>query len=165
MMKEFDDYGLKLCQYQGELFSMSKEKLECSSPIFLRRFMYSNVAKRMDGEGFLYEAISQSDVIDEINEEFGESSYGQIKYEIEELYWIGYIYRYWSYAYKISSKRLYKMIKPEELKKLYYPYHSLDPALAIERMMEAHKLEEEDYIKKGVKIMRRLMKENGSKSS
>lgn len=157
-MRDFDEYGLKLCRYQGELFSMSKEKVECSSPVFLRRFMYSDVAQRMDGEGFLFESIRQMDVINEIDAEFGKSNYGKIKYDKEELYWIGYVYRYWCYTYQISSKKLYKMIKPEELKKLYYPYHSLDPAHAIERIMEANYLKEEDYIQKGVKLLRELMK-------
>lgn len=159
-MRAFDDYGLKLCRYQGELFSISKEKVECSSPIFLRRFMYSNVARRMDCEGFLFESISQMDVIDEINIEFGASDYGKIKYSKEELYWMGYLYRYWCYTHEIGSKKLYKMIKPEELRKLYYPYHSLDPAQAIERIIEAKELGEADYIQKGVELLRELMKKD-----
>ena len=157
-MRDFDEYGLNLCRYQGDLFLISKEKVECSSPIFLRRFMYSDVARRMDGEGFLYESISLLDVINEIDAEFGKSNYGKIKYDDEELYWMGYVYRYWCYTHQISSKKLYKMIKPEELKRLYYPYHSLDPAQAIERIIEANGLGEEDYIQRGVKILRELIR-------
>lgn len=159
-MRKFDDYGLKMCRFQGELFAESIEKTNCSSPIFLRRFMYSKVAQRMDSDGFLYESISQSDVIEEINAEFGDSDYGKIKYDSEEMYWMGYLYRYWCYTYEINSKKVYKMIKPEELKKLYYPYHSLDPELAIERIVEAYELGEEDYIKRGVELLRKL-KNNG----
>ena len=155
-MKVFDDYGLKMCKFQGKLFEESIEKTECSSPIFLRRFMYSKVAERMDGEGFLYEAISGDNVIEEIEEEFGKSEYGKIKYEEEEIYWMGYIYRYWSYVHGISSKKLYKLMKPEELRKLYYPYHSLDPEQAIERIIESKNLGEEDYVKRGVELLRKL---------
>ena len=157
-MKDFDEYGLKLCQYQGKLFSMSTEEVKCSSPIFLRRFMYSKAAKRMDGEGFLLEMTGQQDLMEEITTEFGESNYGQTKYKKEELYWMGYIYRYWCYVYEIASKKLYKMMKPEELRKLYYPYHSLDPSQAIERIMEAKKLREEDYTEKGVRLLREKLK-------
>ncbi|MEE1314275.1 MAG: antitoxin [Faecalimonas sp.] len=157
-MREFDEYGLKLCRYQAVVFQMSNKKTECSSPIFLRRFMYSDVAQRMDRESFLYEALPQEAVIDEITIEFGKSHYGKVKYGEEELYWMGYLYRYWCYTHRISSKRLYKMLKPEELKKLYYPYHSLDPAQAIERIKEANGWEEEDDIQKGVKLMREWMK-------
>lgn len=159
-MRTFDDYGLKMCRFQGELFVESIKKTKCSSPIFLRRFMYSKVAQRMDSDGFLYESISQQDVIEEINTEFGNSEYGKMKYENEEMYWMGYIYRYWCYTHEISSKKVYKMIKPEELKKVYYPYHSLDPEQAIERIIEAYELGEEDYIKRGVELLRKLKKNN-----
>lgn len=156
-MREFNEYGLKICRYQGEVFSMSREKTACSSPIFLRRFMYSAIAQRMDGEGFLFEEVTQSDVIDEIDRAYGKSSYGKEKYGGEELYWIGYLYRYWCYTHQISSKSLYRMIKPAELRKLYYPHHSLEPAQAIERIIEVSGLEEEDHIQRGVEILKELL--------
>jgi len=159
-MKDFDDNGLKLCRIQGELFKESVDKTDCSSPIFLRRFMYSKVAARMDHEGFLSEAASKDDILDELLEEYHESTYGQIKYDYEEMYWIGYIYRYWCYTNAISSKNLYKKIKPEELKKLYFPYHSMDPGQAVERIKEANGIREEDYITKGVELLRKIKKEN-----
>lgn len=155
-MKEFDEYGLKMCQYQGNLFLESLDKTNCSSPIFLRRFMYSKTAQRMDRESFLFESFSVADAIEEIEEEYGNSDYGRIRYSREELYWIGYVYRYWSYTRKMSSRAVYRLIKPEELRKLYFPYHSLDPSQAIERIMEAKGMTEEDYVKRGVEILRRM---------
>lgn len=53
------------------------------------------------------------------------------RYSANELYWIGYLYRYWAYTRECGSKSVYKIIKPGDLKKLYFPYHSLDPAQAI----------------------------------
>lgn len=158
-MKEFDEYGLEICRYQAKLFSESLNRTKCSSPIFLRRFMYSETARRMDKNGFLFEAFSVTDVIEEIEEEYGESAYGTIRYDREELYWMGYIYRYWAYMQKMSSKSLYRLVKPEELRKLYFPYHSLDPGQAVERIMESKGLSEEDYIKRGVEILRRIRNE------
>ena len=160
-MKEFDEYGLKMCQYQGNLFRKSVERTKCSSLIFLRRFMYSKTAERMDKEGILFEAFSAMDVIEEIENDYGESDYGTIRYSQEELYWIGYIYRYWSYTREISSKALYRLVKPEELRKLYFPYHSLDPDQAIERIMESKGMAEIDYIKRGVEILKRIRSKNG----
>ena len=157
-MREFDEYGLELCKYQAVLFSISREKAKCSSPVFLRRFMYSDAARRMDGTGFLFESVSPDSLISEVAEEYGESDYGKIKYNTEELYWMGYIYRYWCYMREISSKRLYKIIKPEELKKLYFPYHSLDPEQVVERIMEAKQLDEEASIQRGVELLRELRK-------
>lgn len=156
-MREFDDYGLKICRYQGEVFSMSWEKTACSSPIFLRRFMYSAIAQRMDKDGFLSETVTQTDVIDEIDKEYGKSDYGREKYSAEELYWIGYLYRYWCYTHQISSKSLYRMIKPAELRKLYFPCRSQEPAQAIERVIEVSGLEEEEHIQRGVAILKEFI--------
>ena len=155
-MRKFDEYGLSLCRYQAGLFSLSEKRAECSSPVFLRRFMYSDAARRMDGEGFLLESVPPEALIDEIAAEYGESDYGKIKYHAEELYWIGYIYRYWCYMREISSRQVYKIIKPEELKNLYYPYHSLDPKQAVERIIEAKGLHEEEEIRRGVELLRKL---------
>lgn len=158
-MRAFDETGLKLSRMQAELFVLSATKLECSSPIFLRRFMLSKVAARMDQDGFLYESCTVDGILQEIEEEFGATNYGKEKYSTEELYWIGYLYRYWCYTYEKSSKQVYKLMKPKELRGLYYPYHSLDPAQAIERILESKNLGEEDLTQKGVEILRRIMSE------
>lgn len=156
-MREMDDYGLKMCKYQGDLFRSSIGMVRCSSPIFLRRFMYSEVAVRMDSDGFLFESTNTADIINEIEGQFGESDYGKMKYSENELYWMGYLYRYWAYTKECSSKSIYKIVKPAELRELYFPYHSLDPAHAIERILEAKGIAfEQDMIKKGVEILRRI---------
>ena len=51
---------------------------------------------------------------------------------------------------------MYKLIKPEDLRKVYFPYHSLDPEQAIERIKESIQIDDEDDIKKGVKILRKI---------
>ncbi len=158
-MRKIDEIGLKLCKMQAEVFSASVKETNCSSLIFMRRFMNSGVAQRMDLGGFLFEACDVNQILQEIETEFGESSYGKEKYSEAELYWIGYVYRYWSYTYQKTSKQIYKLIKPKELRGLYYPYHSLDPAQAIERILEAKDLDEKDFTARGVKIMRDIMKD------
>lgn len=155
-MKKMDSYGLKLCKFQAELFQKSMSEAECGSKIFIRRFMYSDVAKRMDKDGFLYGAFDITDAINEIEIEFGPSDYGKEKFKGEELYWTGYIYRYWSYISGQSSKQIYKIVKPDELKKLYFPYHSLDPEQAIERIKESKGIVDVDDITRGVEILRKV---------
>jgi hypothetical protein len=54
---------------------------------------------------------------------------------------------------------MYKIIKPNELKRLYFSYHSLDPAQAIERILESKGISsEDDMISRGVEILRRIRK-------
>lgn len=163
-MKKIDEIGLKLCKIQADVFSESLSRENCSSLIFVRRFMNSQVAQRMDTGTFLFEACDINQVFDEINEEFGYTSYGKEKYSEPEMYWIGYIYRYWAYTSAKTSKQIYRIIKPKELRDLYYPYHSLDPAQAIERILEAKGISEADLTAKGVKILREIIKRNDNNS-
>ena len=158
-MKEWDDEGKRRAQYQGELFALSREQVASSSAIFLRRYMNSKVARRLDREGFLFEACDTETVFQEIEEEFGSSDYGKVKFEREELYWLGYLYRYWSYTRGLSSKQVYQIKKPSELRALYFPYHSLDPEQVIERILETEGEVETTYTEKGKQILRRIMEE------
>ena len=156
-MRKFDDYGLQLCKFQGNLFSSSKTDLPCSSAVFLRRFMFSSTAERMDSDGFLFGSESREDIFYDLECQYGSTDYGKVKYGSEELYWIGFLYRYWCYTRMCSSKSVYRIIKPSELRKLYFSYHSLDPDTAINRIMEAKDIKERDYTAEGVQILRRLM--------
>ena len=158
-MKTMDEIGNKLCRAQAELFVSSISLTNCSSAIFLRRFMNSSAAKRMDDGSFLFEASTNESVIAEIEEEFGKTDYGKVKYTENELYWMGYLYRYWCYTYEKTSKQVYRIMKPTELRELFFPYHSLDNAAAIERILEAKNSREEDLTERGVEILRRISKE------
>ena len=158
-MKTMDEIGNKLCRAQAELFVSSISLTNCSSAIFLRRFMNSSVAKRMDDGSYLFEASSNESVMAEIEEEFGKSDYGKVKFTENELYWMGYLYRYWCYTYEKTSKQVYRIMKPTELRELFFPYHSLDNAAAIERILEAKNSREEDLTERGVEILRRIIKE------
>ncbi len=155
-MRKMDNYGLRLCKFQAELFQKSLTEADCSSKIFIRRFMLSDLAKRMDSEVFLFDAISIMDALQEIENQFGTSDYGTVKFGSEELYWIGYLYRYWAYITEKSSKQIYKTVKPDELQKMYFPYHSLDPEQAIERIIEAKGITNEGDIQRGVAILKKI---------
>ena len=163
-MKSMDSYGLKICAFQAALFERSVYELDCSSKIFIRRFMYSELASRIDSDGYYFDATGIEDAFDELEQQYGATRYGQQKYGAEEMHWMGYIYRYWAYTYEKSSKHLFKYIKPEKLRSLYYPYHSLDPAQAIERILESDGVDSNNQIARGVEILRRIRKkhENGS---
>ena len=115
----------------------------------------------MDSAGFVFESVDIYDAINELEEQYGESTYGTVKFSLDELRWIGYIYRYWAYISGRSSKQIYGMIKPGKLRQLYFPYHSLDTYKAIERITEESGIgiDEDLYdISKGVAAMRKVRK-------
>lgn len=86
--------GIILCDIQSEAFELSLTHTKCSSEIFIRRFMYSNVASMMDNLSFLNTNLQADDILESIDQEFGTSDYGSVKYTANEMHWIGYIYRY-----------------------------------------------------------------------
>ena len=91
-MKEFDHNGLMLAEYQGKLFEKSAE-LDCSSSIFIRRFLHSELLNDLDNSKSISFDINEG--IKSILEQFGDSSYGKEKYSKAALFWIGYMYRYY----------------------------------------------------------------------
>lgn len=139
-MKKIDKDGLLLCDLQAKAFELSLVKQGTSSEIFIRRFMYSEIAKLLDSKDILQTNLQAKDILDLIDEEYGKSDYGSVKYTANEIYWIGYIYRYYSYTYGKTSVQAYKTIKPKELRGLFLSYHTMDPAQAVDRILEAKKM-------------------------
>ncbi|MEI3217103.1 MAG: hypothetical protein V8S23_05960 [Lachnospiraceae bacterium] len=102
--------------------------------------------------------MNDYDVVERVQEQYGESQYGSVKYTANELYWIGYIYRYYSYTYELSSIHVYKIIKPKELRELFLAYHTLDPSQAIERILEAKNIlyDDEGELQRQYTIFKRI---------
>lgn len=136
-MREIDRNGLILCDIQAQAFELSIRKQKSSSEIFIRRFMNSKIAKELDSLALLESNLQANDIINRLDEQYGVSEYGSNKYTANELHWIGYIYRYFAFTYERTSVQVYKTIKPKELKGLYLAYHTMDPAKAIDRILEA----------------------------
>ncbi len=136
-MKKMSKDGLILCDIQAKTFELSLSEQDTSSEIFIRRFMNSSIAKDFDNEVLLQNNLQPKDILDRLDEEYGKSDYGSLKYTANELYWIGYIYRYYAYTYEKTSTQVYRTVKPKELRQLFLPYHTMDPAQAIDRILEA----------------------------
>lgn len=160
MKREMDQVGLLLCDVQGKIFEQSVTSEECSSSIFIRRYMNSKFVSRMDNLTFINESMTVEEIFEELDIEYGKTSYGKIKFSVNEMYWIGYIYRYLSYVYQIDSKNAYKIIKGTELRHLFFAYHSLAPMNAIDRILEAKSIvldkDNHQLTKEGVEILRRI---------
>lgn len=91
-IKKINRDGLLLCELQAKAFENSIDKMESSSEIFIRRFMKSKIAKRLDNQSILDSNIQTNDILQLVDEEYGATNYGSVKYTHNEMYWIGYIY-------------------------------------------------------------------------
>ena len=157
-MRKMDQDGLLLCDLQGNAFELSIQLTSTSSEIFMRRFMNSKVVKMIDNGSILQMNIQPKEIIERVEEEYKKSNYGSVKYTKNEMYWIGYLYRYFSYTYELPSTRVYKIVKPQELRGLFLPYHTLSPEQAIERILEAKGMifNSEDEIDRQFEIYKRI---------
>lgn len=160
-MKKISKDGLLLCELQAETFENSIDKIESSSEIFIRRFMKSEIAKRFDNESVLESNIQANDVLELVIEQYGASNYGSVKYTRNEIYWIGYIYRYFAFTYELTSAQVYKIVKPKELRGVFLPYHTMDPAQAVERILEAKGIlmDENEELNRQYEIFKRIRRE------
>ena len=58
----------------------------------------------------------------------------------------------------MTSAQVYKIVKPKELRGLFLPYHTMDPAQAIERILEAKEMliDEDMELKRQYEIFKRI---------
>ena len=159
-MKKIDKSGLLLCDLQAKAFEGAVDLTSVSSEIFIRRFMNSKIAKEIDNESVLQTNIHEKDILERVEEQYGKSEYGSVKYTHNEMFWIGYLYRYFAYTYELSSVQVYKIVKPKELRGLFLAYHTMDTSQAIIRILEAKGLllDEEAELKRQYAIFERIRK-------
>lgn len=131
-MREFDDDCLLMCKIQGRIFEYSLKYLNCSSPLFIKKYMNGDDALSMDELRFLNTTKSDIQVLLDMEDK----EFGTTKYNADELFWMGYIYRYWSYTRNISSKKLFKMCPGRVLVKFYPRGSFLSEEKVIEEISE-----------------------------
>ena len=135
-MMPLEYHELCLCRLQAKIFELSVKDTNCSSPVFIRRFMMSKYVKVFDEFDYLFMACNLEDTFDELDDEYGKSTYGKIKYSQDEMYWIGYIYRVISIKFNLTSKQIFKLFKASEIIDYYPIYHTYDIVDAASRMIE-----------------------------
>lgn len=143
-MKKFDHDGLILAEYQGKLFERSTE-LSCSTAVFLRRFLHSDHAKKLDTNDVALLTLDVNEGIDSINNQFGESDYGKVKYSKSAMFWIGYMYRYLSYTRGVSTKFVMRLFPYRQLNDVYYSFHTQDPEWCVHSLLEMNDQSEDVF--------------------
>ena len=135
-MMPLEYHELCLCRLQAKIFELSVKDTNYSSPVFIRRFMMSKYVKVFDEFDYLFMSCNLEDTFDELDDEYGKSTYGKIKYSQDEMYWIGYIYRVISIKFNLTSKQIFKLFKASEIIDYYPIYHTYDIVDAASRMIE-----------------------------
>lgn len=145
-MREFDHNGLLLAEYQGKLFEKSVE-LNCSSAIFIRRFLHSNLLKKLDYNNPSVLSLDVSEGISSIIDQFGDTDYGKEKYPGSTMFWIGYMYRYTAYTRETSTGFIMELFSYKQMKDVYYSYHTQDPEWCVRSLLEINNMKEKVFDK------------------
>ena len=137
-----DDFKLLLCDIQGRLFENSTE---FASESFIKSFMNSEVALHLDSKYNKLQWMGEEYLLEELTDEVEISRDGE-RFDKEVLYWTGYIYRYWACLYEEKSKKIYRYAPAKTMKRNYMVFHTMDPRLAIEDLLEIYS---QKHVKKG----------------
>jgi len=130
-----DCIQLKLCDIQGRLFERSTN---FASEGFIRNFMNSEVAEHLDSPYNKLQWMGEEYLLDELADEKKLSTEGE-KYNPEVLYWIGYLYRYWACSRNEKSRKIYRQAPAKTMKRNYMAFHTFDPDLAIDDLIEINR--------------------------
>lgn len=119
--------------------------------------MLSDLSKRFFNMSYLIVSCDLTDVIDELNDMYKESTKSPM-YSKEVMYWMGYMYVALGRLYELNPKQVYKLLPANKLR-LYYPtYHTFDIEEGAERIMESINYKKSDLYEEGLKVMRRILK-------
>jgi hypothetical protein len=138
---------LQLCDIQGRLFELSaKEAL--SSDIFIPAYMTSKTCEQYDapyhrlqwsGEEYIMEEFRDEDKKHDGLFSNDKTNGNKLLFTNDELYWIGYMYRYWHFLTGEKSKNLYRQAPVKIMKNVYPGFHTLDGKIAIENIKSLRK--------------------------
>jgi hypothetical protein len=140
-MRKFDHNGLLLAEYQGKLFEKSND-LNCSTGIFIRRFLHSELLEHLDSNNPSLLSLDVNEGITSITEQFGDTDYGKTRYSKSSLFWMGYTYRYISYTREVSTKFVMEIFAYKQMNDVYFSFHTQDPEWCIRSLLEINNLDD-----------------------
>lgn len=134
-----DSLQIKICDIQGRLFESSFDE-GLDSEKFIKCFMNSDIAAGLDSTYNRLQWSGEEYLLEELMEIEGNNlPKSKNLFAKEVLFWMGYLYRYWHYKTGESSKKIYKQAPVLTMKRNYMIFHTMDPEIAIEDLIEIYK--------------------------
>ncbi|MCL2815328.1 MAG: hypothetical protein FWD23_12075 [Oscillospiraceae bacterium] len=140
MKKALGGFERQLCDIQGRLFERSLKK-GLDSPDFVEKFMNSKTCGFLDLPYDRLQWAGEEYIMEDLLDEMPVKPIGE-RYGSEELFWMGYIYRYWHYMTGESGRDIYIQAKARRMKECYLGFHTLDAVMAIEDLKEIYRQEQ-----------------------
>ena len=124
----------QLCDIQGRLFERSLIK-GLDSYDFIEKFMASKTCEYLDMPYDRLQWAGEEYILENLLEETSILPAG-CQFRKEELYWTGYVYRYWRLLTGENSREIYVQADAELMRDSYPGFHTLDVVMAIEDLKE-----------------------------
>jgi len=135
MRLQLNTLTLGFCETQGKLFERSVRN-GLDSAKFIEAYMNSVTCEYFnspfDHLQWAGDAYILAELMDECNVPKGRT------YCEESMYWIGYTYQYWHLYTGESGKEIFAQADGQTMNMLYAGYHTLDVAMAVDRIKEAN---------------------------
>ena len=128
---------LALCEMQAQLVVQSQEK-GYASESFINAFMNSDIAEDLDMPFNHMQWAGTHYLMSRMEEEHTNKLTQGECYDIETLYWAGYLYRYWHIYTGESSREILKQASAKTMRVVYLMYHTMSPEMAIDRLKESY---------------------------
>ena len=136
MTKILSGFERQLCDIQGRLFERSLKK-GLDSTDFMDKFMNSKTCEYLDMPYDRLQWAGEEYIMENLLEETSVLPAGE-KFSKEELFWAGYVYRYWHLLTSESGREIYSQAKARRMKECYPGFHALDIAMAIDDLKEIY---------------------------
>lgn len=134
-----DAMQIKLCDIQGRMFELSVDR-GYDSLAFVKSFMNSRVAHNLDSKYNRMQWAGEEYLIEELADECKDTLIKTDKQLTkDELFWMGYIYRYWHFYACEDSKKIYRQAPVEALRTNYLMFHTMAPEMAIDDLKEIYR--------------------------
>ena len=130
MIGKLSGFERQLCDIQGRLFELSLEK-GLDSGDFIKKFMNSATCEYLDLPYDRLQWAGEEYMLENLLEEVLVSRAG-LQFSREELYWTGYVYRYWHLLTGESSSEIFAQANATMMRECYLGFHTLDTIMAIE---------------------------------
>lgn len=127
----------KLCSIQGRLFELSARK-GFESIALAKAYMNSDIAAKFNSAYDRSQWMGEEYLLDELVQ-----TYHLIKgktYSADVMFWMGYIYAYWSIVFGDSCKKIIKMADPRVMANNYAGLHTVSAEMAIQDLKEQYVL-------------------------
>lgn len=118
----------KLCSIQGRLFELSVRR-GFESNEFVKVYMNSDVAAKFNSAYDRSQWMGEEYLLDELSQTY-QLIEGQT-YSNDVMFWMGYVYAYWSIVYGDTCKNIIKMANPRVMAENYAGLHTVSTDMAI----------------------------------